>query len=86
MFLLLVFLLRASRQYWHDHRKTRAVFLLCLLIPGMSSSILTNHNSLKHYGQTQPVASIITYPKGYVYFSLGPDNTLFERLFRRARR
>lgn len=81
MFLLLIFLLQAIHHYRHSGKKFIAAFMLCLLIPGSLSSIFLNISALANYGRTQPIASIITYPNAYP--NLGPDNTLFNRWFRR---
>jgi hypothetical protein len=81
MFLLLIFLLQAIHHHWHSGRKNIAALMLCLLIPGSLSSVILNASALANYGRTQPIASIITYPNAYP--NLGPDNTLFNRWFRR---
>lgn len=80
MFLLLVFILKAAASYREQGKPVRAILLICLLIPGMLSAFLTNRMSLQHYGETQPVASVITY--GNAYPNLGPDDTFFNRYLR----
>lgn len=80
MFLLLVFLLKAIHYYRHNHRPFHAMALCCLLIPGSASALLINNVSLMYYGQTEPVKSLLTYQS--IYPNFGPDNTLFNKLFR----
>jgi len=80
-FLLLVFLLRALQNYWQQQRMIRAGFLICLLIAGTGSAYLQNRVAIYQYGQTQPVGSIMDY--GNAFPNLGPDNSPFERWFRK---
>ena len=82
MFLLLVFLLQAIRHYWQQQKKFQAIALLCLLIPGSASALLINKVSLMYYGQTEPVKSLLSHQS--IYPNFGPDNTLFNQLFRHS--
>lgn len=82
MFLLLIFILRAMHHYREQQAPWKAILLLCLLIPGALSAFITNRfYAIPYYGQTQPVASVISYDNAYP--NLGPDNTLFNRFLRR---
>ena len=84
MFLLLVFLLKAMYHYWHHHQKIRSIFLLCLLISGTASALLINSVSLHpaFYGRTEAIKPLLSYQS--IYPNFGPDDTLFNHLFRRA--
>jgi len=87
MFLLLVFFLRAIHYYWHDHQKIRAVILLCLLVPGTATAFLINSVSSRntYYGQTELVKPLLSYAyKDDFYENFGPDDSLFNHLFRRS--
>jgi hypothetical protein len=82
MFLLLVFLLRAVHDTWHRSQKMRAALLFCVLLPGMASALLINKVSLTYYGQTEAVRPLLSHKS--IYPNFGPDDSLFNRLFRRA--
>ena len=81
MFLLLVFLLRAVHYYWENRQWKMITLLVCLFVTGSGSAIMANRVSLQHYGETQPVNALASYPNAYPNF--GPDGSLFERWFRR---
>jgi hypothetical protein len=81
MFLLLVFFLQAIHHNWLNHRKTTAIVMLLLWTTGTVSALLQLRSAYQHYGETQPIQSLILYNNAYP--NLGPDNTLFNHYFRK---
>jgi hypothetical protein len=82
MFVLLMFLLRALRDYQAERQWVRTGGLVFLLCVGSGSALRQNIPAIKHYGQAQPVLSVADYKNAFP--NLGPDNTLFNRWFRKA--
>jgi len=81
MFLLLVFLLRNFAIARQEKRKTPQLILCVLFVLGSGSALLQHHTAIERYGQQKPTATITTY--AYASENLGPDNSLFERWFRK---
>lgn len=81
MFLLLVFLLQAIK-YYQQQKRIGVAMLLCVLLAGSGSSFLQLRNAVYNYNHKPVVIGSIT-TSSYAEENLGPDNSFFNRYFRR---
>lgn len=82
MFLLLVYVLRALSFYQNAQQKPRQLLIIVLLLAGSASALSQHYVAITNYGITQPVGKVTDYR--YAKECLGPDNTFFEKYFRKA--
>jgi hypothetical protein len=77
MFLLMVLYLKTIQQWWIVGRKNIAILLLCLLIPGAGSGLLSITSSLLRYNERNPGVSVAYYGEGWLF--MGSTKSPFAR-------
>lgn len=67
LFLLMLLYLRTIGQWWVNGKKPIAIIMLCLLLPGTGSGLLSLTSSALRYNEKIPPLSVIEYGEGWLF-------------------
>lgn len=76
-FLLMLLYLKTAQQWWTEGKKRIAMMMLCLLLPGTGSGVLSLASSALRYNEKTPPLSVIEYGEGWLF--MGSTQSPFAR-------
>jgi len=80
MFLLLVFLLQATKYYWENKKLWLFFAIAVIFIAGSLSALQQHTKAVIFYGNTQAPSTVTRFKYGWE--NLGPDDSIFGRYLR----